>query len=349
MDTIPAPTAQPWALPGWDESAFAWIHARLDQLGLPPTGPIREMHRRNWSAVFTIPTRSGTVYFKATAPHCSNEAAITHRLYALRPDCITTVLAVDPQRRFLLMADEGDRLRTRMPTPPGPRAAPALAIWERLLSDFAELQIEMISRAQQLLDLGIIDHRLDRLPHLFAGLIADDEVLRLGLPDGLSAEQRDRLAAFQPRYAEFCAWLSAAPIAETLHHDDFHDGNVFIRGDRLTFSDWGDSCLAFPFFSIVITLRSASDRLGMPDEATENPDRLPPELLRLRDAYLEPWTRFLPAAELRAIFPTAWRAAMVNRALGWANEYRHMPPAARAEYGYIVPAWLGEFLLAVKE
>lgn len=339
---------QPWFLPGWDQETFAWIHTRLDELNLPVIGPIREMHRRNWSAVFIIPTAAGNVYFKATAAHCSNEAAITRRLYELRPDCITTVLAADPQRRFLLMADEGDRLRTRMPTPPGPAAAPALVIWERLLAEFAELQIEMLPRARELLDLRIADHRLRLLPELFADLLADDEILRLGLPDGLTPGQRDQLVAIQPRYAEMCSTLAALPISETLHHDDFHDGNIFIRGERLTFSDWGDSCLAFPFFSIVITLRSASDRLGLPDEATEDPDILPAELLRLRDAYLEPWERFIPAAELRAIFPTAWRTAMVNRALGWMSEVRHMSSADRREYGYTVPAWLGEFLLAMK-
>jgi hypothetical protein len=85
----------------------------------------------------------------------------------------------------------------------------------------------------------------------------------------------------------------------------------------------------------------------MPDEATDNPDRLPPELNRLRDAYLEPWTRFAPMSALREIFPSAWRAGMVNRALGWYNEISHMDAGLRPEYGYIIPAWLSEFLTAM--
>jgi hypothetical protein len=252
------------------------------------------------------------------------------------------VLAVDVERRCLLMVDEGVRLRTLMNTPED------LCHFEKFLPVFGQVQMEMIDRTQELLRLGIIPHPLQKLPEMFADLLEDGDALRLGKEDGLTAEQHARLRLILPRYAELCARLREFPIPETLHHDDFHDGNIFYRDGRYSFSDWGDSGLTHPFFSMVIALRSAADRLGLPDEATENPDRLPLELNRLRDAYLEPWTLYAPLPALQEIFPTAWRAGMVNRALGWYHEVQHEDAAGREENGYTVPAWLGEFLLAMQ-
>lgn len=331
-----------WFSPSFLPEAHAWIHDRLDELDTPVVGEIETMHMRPWSAVLIVPIAGGRVYFKACAAHLSDEPALTDFLYRLWPDRITRVLAVDRLRRWELLADEGERMRDLMTGPA------ELRRWESILPRFAELQIDMIARAGDLLALGLVDHRLERLPEMFARLLADTAALGVGQPDGLSAAQHATLVAIQPRYAGLCAHLAEFPIPNTLHHDDFHDGNVFHRDGRYTFSDWGDSCLTHPFFSMVINLRSNADRLGLPDEATEDPDALPPELNRLCDAYLEPWTHFAPLPALRAIFPTAWRAGMVNRALGWYNEISHMGPAVRPEYAYIIPAWLSEFLLAMK-
>jgi hypothetical protein len=330
-----------WLSPTFLSEAHAWICAQLEALGTPVIGEIETMHQRSWSAVLIAPITGGRVYFKACAPHLSDEPALTDFLYRLWPDRITRLLAVNRQRRWLLLADEGVRMRELMTGPE------ELHRWETILPRFAEMQIELIPRADELLALGLVDHHVALLPGMFAGLLEDGAALGLGKEYGLSVEQHAALRAIQPRYAGLIARLTEFPIPNTLHHDDFHDGNVFYRDGRYTFSDWGDSCLTHPFFSMVINLRSNADRLGMPDEATDNPDRLPPELNRLRDAYLEPWTRFAPMSALREIFPSAWRAGMVNRALGWYNEISHMDAGLRPEYGYIIPAWLSEFLTAM--
>ena len=53
--------------------------------------------------------------------------------------------------------------------------------------------------------------------------------------------------ALAPRFAELCERLAGYGVPETLHHDDFHDANIFVCGDRYTFADWGESCVAHPF------------------------------------------------------------------------------------------------------
>lgn len=85
----------------------------------------------------------------------------------------------------------------------------------------------------------------------------------------------------------------------------------------------------------------------MPDEATATPEGLPPVLQRVRDMYLEPWQSFASQADLVAAFNLAWRVGMVGRALTWQEVIAAMDEAYRPEYGYYLPAWLGEFLLTM--
>ena len=85
-------------------------------------------------------------------------------------------------------------------------------------------------------------------------------------------------------------WRSGG-VTGSLQHDDLHDANVFVADGRHRFFDWGDASVAHPFLSLLVPLRVAADALGVP-----NGDRV---LLRLRDAYLEPWSAYGSPAELR--------------------------------------------------
>jgi aminoglycoside phosphotransferase (APT) family kinase protein len=132
--------------------------------------------------------------------------------------------------------------------------------------------------------------------------------------------------------------LAQYRIPETLHHDDFHDANVFVRDDRAVFADWGESCVAHPFFTLLVMLRSSAYRLKLADNA--------PGLLRLRDIYLEQWTSFGSQEDLLAAFQLAQRVAMVCRALTWHHVVSRLAEPFKSEYADTVPGWLQEFLNA---
>ena len=57
----------PWTAPGWLETAEHWLRSRMDTLGRPLTGPVRQVHAWELSSVLRAPTTRGDVYFKATA------------------------------------------------------------------------------------------------------------------------------------------------------------------------------------------------------------------------------------------------------------------------------------------
>ncbi len=320
----------PWAEPGWRAEAETWIAGRLARLGLGLLGPVEEHQVRPWSAVLRTPTPAGTVYFKASTPVLGHEPALTQALWRWRPDCIVPVLAADAGRGWLLLGDAGAGLRGML------TSAADLYHWERVLREYAALQIDLAGRLPELLALGVLDRRPAALPGQVEALLAHREALLIGLPDGLSEEEYARLRAGLPRLKADCEALAAMGLPETLHHDDFHDGNVFVQDGRYVLADWGESCAAHPFFSLLIPPRSVAWRLGL----AEND----PAIVRLRDAYLEPWTAYGSRRELLAAAALARRLAMAARALTWHQVLVPLPAALRHDHQDAVPGWLQVFL-----
>jgi hypothetical protein len=186
------------------------------------------------------------------------------------------------------------------------RQARTPGMWERTLARYAQLQIDAAPLSGELLGLGALDRRPASLPALYERLIEPREDAGL--------------RALVPRLAEACARL-AATLPVTIEHDDLHDGNVFADGRIF---DWGDAGVAHPLFTAVISLQ-------------EQPDRV-------RDAFLEPWTAFVPHAELLEILRDALWVGMAARALTWAGILSALDEQARREHWSSVDGWLRLFL-----
>jgi hypothetical protein len=323
----------PWTQPGWREQADAWIRAKLEQRGILIAGEIEQPHLRPWSTVLRVPTSAGDHYFKATSPLLAHEPALTQWLAQQRPDCIAPVLAVDAERGWMLMPDGGTTLRTVI------QADRDIRHWEAVLPIYAQLQIDMAAQLDQLLALGCLDYRPVELPARYAALLADTQALMIDRPDGLTGEQYARLHAFAPQFADMCARLAAYAIPETLHHDDFHDGNIFLGAGGLRFFDWGESCAAQPFSTLVVCLRGIAYRFELAEDA--------PELRRLRDIYLEPWTRYTSRANLLEACALSKPIGSFCRALTWHRVVANLPSPWREEQQEAVPGWLQVFLDAL--
>jgi hypothetical protein len=72
-------------------------------------------------------------------------------------------------------------------------------------------------------------------------------------------------------------------IPQSLVHLDVTHKNVCIRAGRAVFIDWGEAAIGHPFCGLVKPLRALVQLGATPGG---------PEILRVRDAYLEPWTGF---------------------------------------------------------
>ena len=328
----------PWKEAGWFDQASLWIHRELESRDIRVSGPIEQPHIRPWSTVLQIPTTQGTFFFKASAPTLAHEPGVTRALYRWQPDRIQTVLAVDLERAWMLMPDESPWLRGIIQTPTD------LNHWETILPLFADLQKRMIARRGDLLELGMLDRRLAGLPAQLAEMLADRRSMLIDQPEGLTSEQYRQLVSFLPRFADQCSQLDAFGIPETLHHDDFHDGNIFVPSGRYAFSDWAESCITHPFFTLLVALRSIAYRFDLAYGAGEHNYVFSPEIIHLRDIYLSTWEDYGSLTDLQAIFPLAWRVAMVNRALTWYRVVSHLEGEDWTNNASAVPAWLQEFL-----
>ena len=136
--------------------------------------------------------------------------------------------------------------------------------------------------------------------------------------------------------AELAAELAHAPIPNSIQHDDLHDGNVFVADGGHVVFDWGDACVAHPFGSLVVALRSVRFRFELALDAQE--------LRTIRDAYLGPWVAFAPPEVLERHADIAQRLAYLSRALAWKRALATVPLSERGEDATAVPGWLAEML-----
>ncbi|MEZ4709709.1 MAG: phosphotransferase [Caldilineaceae bacterium] len=294
--------------------------------------PIELIHQRPWSSFARIITSRGIVYFKAPAPMFAYEAALTEALAQWRPDCSVPVLAIDAANGWILSADAGTTLRLL------DRSVGQIAHWQKILPLHSELQIALVARVPELLALGMPDRRLEQLPQLYAELLETTDSLRIGLTDGLTVAEYARLQAGQDRFAEQCAALVAYNLPETLTHEEVHENNLLLGNGRYIFTDWSDSSVSHPFFAMLVTLRATAHWLDLDEQG--------PEIQKLRDAYLEPWTIFAPRQNLNQALTMAYRLGMVNRALSWQHGLGQLSEKDKGPYADSVPGWLQDYLAA---
>jgi hypothetical protein len=323
------PQHAPWERPGWFAVAEAWLRARAREAGYTLIGPVEQAHARLWSCMLTAPTDRGPLYFKAVEPSFAFEAPLTGTLARRWPDHLPPVVAIDATRGWLLTAHGGQVVRDLV------RGEDAIVHWERLLAQFAQMQIESAGAADRLIALGVPDRRLARMPQLYQEIVADRETLLVGRPDGLSEEDLARAQALLPEVEALCAELADCGLPAGLHHDDFGPGNALLGPDgNYIFFDWSDCAITIPLCSLFIPLRWARYVLDYDDAA----------LRRMRDAYLEPWRAVVSGEQLERALPLALRLAKLQRALTWRTWVRATGPERAWEYADSAPYFLRMFI-----
>jgi hypothetical protein len=311
--------------PSWLAAVEEWIDDRLIPRGLTISGDLEPVHIRPWSIVIKVPTVTGDVWFKANGGATRYEPRLMVALSRWTTGRVLTPLAIDAERGWSLLPDGGPTLRS---------TGADLASWMEMLRQYGELQRETVPLAGDLMAMGVPDQRPATMPSLLAGLLSRPDELRIGEADGLSPQTYARLQSSLPEFTEWCAELEAAGVPPMVQHDDLHDANVFVNGERLIFFDWGDASVSHPFCSLLVTLNAASHRFELaPGD---------PALLRLRDSYLEPWTERHDREDLIRAVSLAVKVGTVGRAIAWRRALTGSGAAAWRDYGEAVPGWLAE-------
>lgn len=302
----------PWDEVGWQETVGAWIDRTLAGLGIERMGAVDHFRRRPWAALARVPTGQGDLYFKADAPSEAYEPALTEWLAGRRPDLVPDVLQIDAKHGWLLTRHAGSNLFDHIADPPN------AAIWGDLLPLCAELQIELAASVEELLALGVPDSRPEALGRGYEDLLSR-------WPSAVDAPPVAEIADLIERLGD--------TIPASLTHEEFQDHNILLRDGAPVVIDWAEAVIEHPFCGLVNTFRSLVDRWGFEAGA--------PDLLALRDAYLEPWTTFAPLSRLTELFEAAYPLGMLCRAVSWDRLLAELPADERGEFDRFAPVWLG--------
>lgn len=319
-----------WLDPTWRAEAETWATARLAEHGLTVTGAIEQPHVAPWATVLRVPTDQGPFWFKASA----SGTAYEHRMFAVlaevAPEHVLTPLATDIDdslgRAWSLLPDAGTRLRDRLEAHPEER----FNRWETVVRDHAELQRALVPSVDRLLALGVPDMRPAAVPGHATSVID-----WLELDAGLTG----RANAWLPLFADSCAALAESAVPPTLQQDDLHDGNVLLHGTTYRLVDWGDASIGHPF-GVFLILRIALARRGGVDPEG-------PEVLRLRDAYLEVFTDLAPRSELARDLERAAYVQGIARLCTWQRALADATPEEGHEWASQLPGYLAELITEV--
>jgi hypothetical protein len=272
------------------------------------------VHERPWSTVLRVPTHDGDLFLKQEAPVQAFEVPLTLALASRWPDRVPEVVAADVDRAWLLLRDGGVRVAD----------SGAFDVFAQALGLYGALQVGEVPRVDEFLELGVPDVRLDVINATYEPFFERDH--------GLMPEEVEAALALAPRYRELCDELASFGLPATIQHDDLHQWNVFVRGDRVGIYDWGDSSVAFPLWSWLKPYFAVQEA------------GVDPEPLRL--AYLAPWTDFAPEVELRRALELAIPTGFFAYAFQVRRQYDLTQ--AHAEYQTYLPMRLRQFLSALE-
>jgi hypothetical protein len=207
-----------------------------------------------------------------------HEPALAAWLYTQHPDQFPAVRDFHTGYDLLMAAYTGQSLTE----------TPKLDVWQKALAQYAGLQAEFASRLGELRTLGVPERGLDWIAAHIDPLLDDDGLLRCGTRP-LNEDEITHLRDLRPRLHQAFEALHTYNIPLSLEHGDLWTGQIIVRPDGgYVFTDWSDSTITHPLFSLPFFLAEVDNELpGVPD-ARE----------RLRETYLTPWTTFEPMPRL---------------------------------------------------
>jgi hypothetical protein len=312
----PEETTLPWTEPAWLTGAEEWIRERVEALGRSIAGTVEQPHVRPWGTALRVPTERGTLWFKASIEPLAYEVPLLEILGRRRAGSVPALLAGDAERGWMLVADAG------VPLVDVYANGLTLDAWQELLSEYAQLQLDVAPDADELVASGVPDRRC-ALVDGYQRVIASERAA-----NSTTAVEHARLRALVPRVGEAVDVVAALGLPDTVEHDDLHPWNVCVADGSYRFIDWGDACIAQPLLS-----------LGVPLAHVEHE-----HAATARDAYLEPWTALRPRAELLAACDAARLLSHVTGLLKWELINSGLGNRDRGAYGDVIPKRLRHLL-----
>ncbi|MEO5709110.1 MAG: phosphotransferase [Nocardioidaceae bacterium] len=325
-------SVEEWTSAPFHDEVRTWVGDRLAEHGLRLTGEWEQPHARTWSSAIRFGTTAGRVWFKVNGVGTAHEASLVRLIDELVPGLVPEVLAVDASRGWSVSRDAGPMLRASKPP------EELWDAWEGVVARYAEAQIVLSGHREAVLATGVVEVSPATTPALARALVAELSAASVD-EGGLSDEQSQQLAGVLPALDAWCAELAETGVPDSVQHDDLHSANVCWPGTlpAARIIDWGDSSWGHPFGTMLATLNSIAFHAGVHVDGQPVTDR---SVLRVRDAYLEPFTTYAGRAELHRAVDLARRTGCVAKALSYRAAMAGATVEAQAEHDFPVREWL---------
>lgn len=239
---------------------------------------------RTWerAELVTLETDRGRMWAKSVPEIFAHEIAVTLLLADIDPGCVPPVVAADSVLgRIITEHVKGPLLSTLSDRPDA---------WAATLSRLAEIQRVVAAEPGALVVAGVASSPIHDLAASVPRLLGDDDVLRVGRPDGLTSSEAAGLRTRIQSFIQACDALAASGVPDSLEHGDLTADEVILGEMGPVFLDWSDGSITHPFLSAASLL--AGGNAG--DDAAA--------------AYLGPWI------SAGAIDDAGGRAALVHAA-----------------------------------
>ncbi len=269
-----------WERRGWFSAAAGWMQHELDRKNIQVTGSVQQFRVCSLnSAILRVGTSQGDYYLKADYKAPPNEAALTMALARRWPQIVPEPLAVEIERNWIVQRDFGPTEELRA----------SLADYSATIRAMAELQIESLVNLDEWKKFGCHDRGPRRMMDFLGDLDALASVLTRG-PEPFSSEQLVQLNAAISELRNNYERLAGMGIPDTLVHPDFRLANLYRHEGGHWVTDWSDTMIAHPFFSLAWFIESIEQMLAdqkIPDDG----DGLE-TIEQVTNAYLEPFEAY---------------------------------------------------------
>lgn len=305
----------PWAKTGWFDSACQWINQQLSELNYQQLAPVECIKTWGISCILRVGTNNGNLYLKeaSTLPLFCNEPVVTKELAKIFPEHIPTVLSINSERHWMLLADFGEPIGRNS----------SVKVKKDVYPLLAQIQIKSVEHIDNLLNVGCLDRRLEKLASQIDALFNDEIVL-----SQLKDREIKQLHTLVPHLKNLCSQLADYKIPQTLVHGDLHLGNVALYNNNYLFFDWTDSCIAHPFFDMFQFYFSRN-----------NIPFLSP-IKAVKNEYLNQWTVYEPKSRVLE----AWKLAKPLCILHHAVTYQYISNCLEPREKQLFSKPLGYFL-----
>jgi hypothetical protein len=312
---------QPWERSGWYTKATSWTEDSLRTLGIQLTERPEQVKWWSLSCVMRLSTTHGIIYFKTNAhqPLFAQEPTFLTYMAKILPGSVPQILASELTEGWMLLADAGDKLSSDIP----------MEQKVNLLLAFGEIQLEMVCRTTEILELGCSDRKPDNLLPLVEQLFEDAIVV-----SKLTRDELEDLRRHLPTIMDMCKQISSYSVPSTLVHGDLHMGNVASGGDGLLkFFDWTDACVAHPFMDMTLIYHEKDLSVRV----------------LLRDAYLELWKGYETMERLQELWSLCEVVHTIYHTVSYQSILKHTEVRSRGELGGVPAIYMRNLLRYLNE